>query len=195
MSINENDEITGSWIKHTNDINEDLWQEDFEMNGRQFVKRNMMYKNAIPNASAVVFSKKAYLDSGECNTKFTINGDWDLYTRILANTNIFFLHQPLNYFRQHSAKGSSINISNGNNIKEYYWLAKQWIKNDSLTKNEQRNLLDHIYKIWQSQVRSKSKNLLGHRFIKIFPSAFNIDKKIIFKILSTLNQNSFYPLK
>ena len=184
MGINENDEISESWVNHTSDIDAHLWEKDIFMNGNEFVKHYMLYKNPIPNASAVLFRKQSYKQAGGCNTNFKINGDWDLYARILANSDIFFLNQPLNFYRSHPNKGSAINVFNGNNVKEYYWLAKQWIKNLKLSKEEQRKLLDHIYKIWLDQAGANNKNLLHYRFINIFSSAFNTDKKIIFRILS-----------
>ena len=174
--------LLDSWTKHTKDLDATRWEQDFCMNGKEFIKQYMLYKNAIPNASAVVFKKDTYLKAGGVNTTFTLNGDWDLYSRILLYSKVAFIYKPLNSFRQHSNKGSSTNIINGNNIKEYYWLAKEWSVSLELTKFEKRKLLKHIYNVWYQQVGARRFKLLSNNFINIFPSAFKADKGILLKI-------------
>lgn len=182
-SIDENGVITDSWISHTNDLDATLWKHDFSLNGKEFVNRYMLYKNVIPNASAVVFKKDLYYKAGGLNTNYTLNGDWDLYTRILKLCNIAFVHKPLNYFRQHSTKGSIVNVNNGNNVKEYYWLAKSWKNDFQLTTFEEKKLNKHIYSIWKTQSEQERFRLFSKNFLNIFPAALRQDKSVLFKIL------------
>jgi glycosyltransferase involved in cell wall biosynthesis len=181
--VNENGEILNSWLQHTEDLDENLWKADFCLPGKQFIKQFLLLKNPIPNVSAVVFKKELCIRVGAVNTSFTLNGDWDLYSRILLFCKIAFIYKPLNNFRQHSKKGSSANIINGNNIKEYYWLAKEWSVSLEITIPEKKKLLEHIYSIWYTQVGGSRLKLFSNNFLNIFPSAFKVDKGILLKIV------------
>ena len=183
-SIDEEGVISYSFINHTSDLDSELWNHDFVMGGSEFVKKYMLLKNPIPNASAVVFKKDLYFEVGGLNTLFMINGDWDFYTRILKKANISFIHKPLNCFRQHSNNGSLNNIQNGNNIKEYYWLAKRWVRDFDLSPEEKNKLNDHIFSIWKRQFHNDSFQLFSKTFRNIFPAAIKQDKSVLFKILA-----------
>jgi hypothetical protein len=181
--VNEKGEILNSWLLHTKDLDENLWDLDFCMSGKQFIKQFLLYRNPIPNVSAVIFKKDICIKAGSVNTAFTLNGDWDLYSRILLYSNIAYISKPLNNFRQHPKKGSTYNINNGNNIKECYWLANQWSISLQLTNLEKRKLLKHLYDGWNWQVGGGIVKLLSNNFLNIFPSAYKADRGILFKII------------
>jgi hypothetical protein len=159
------------------------WLNDFTMCGIEFVKKCMLFQNSIPNASAVLFKKEIYKQQGGVNTDFKINGDWDLYTRMLRHTDISYISESLNYFRQHNKKGSSVNIINGNNISEYYWLFNKWVSLISLSSHTKSRLAVHIFSIWKNQYNNNITQLLRSNFIKIFISAFRADPKVMIRIL------------
>lgn len=177
---NSKGEITGNWSFHTSGMNDHLWQNNFTMNGPDFIKSYMFYKNAIPNASAVVFKKSVYERAGGLNTDFKINGDWFLYTRILAISGIGFISEPLSYFREHDNQGSSKNIREGNNVKEYYDLIRYWKKQFKLNKSEIDPMLESAFNIWS--YNNSFNKMLRTKFLNILLSAFRIDKKILARI-------------
>lgn len=183
IGINEKNELLQSYSKHTEEYGTSLWNKNFRMAGEDFITKYMLYKNVIPNANAVVFRKDKYEDAGGINSHFTLNGDWDLYVRILMKSDIYFINEPLNYFRQHNNKGSAANIKNGNNIKEYYWMAKQWSNSLQLTYLEKKRLNKHIYKIWYHQSGNSRKALVSNNFLSILKAAFQADKSIPLRIL------------
>ena len=76
------------------------WQGDFVLDGKTFIKEHLVFRNVIPNASAVVFRKenlKAALS--ESNMKYC--ADYQCYTRLLSNAAIAYVSKPLNFFRAH----------------------------------------------------------------------------------------------
>ncbi len=75
--------------------------EDIEIEGKEFVKKYLLYNCTIPNVSAVVFKKNKFRDSF-LNTDFKLCGDWFFYTNILKNCNLYYLSQPLNNHRFHT---------------------------------------------------------------------------------------------
>jgi glycosyltransferase involved in cell wall biosynthesis len=75
---------------------------DFVMEGLAFNSKFMSIRNSIPNASAVLFSKQAYLASGGANPSLRLCGDWDLWSRLSSFGTVSFVSDELNYFRCHS---------------------------------------------------------------------------------------------
>jgi glycosyltransferase involved in cell wall biosynthesis len=56
----------------------------------------------IPNLSATLIRRSAFFDAGGFSHNFEVCSDWDLYMKIVNISPVFYIRQPLNYFRQHS---------------------------------------------------------------------------------------------
>jgi len=184
--INEKGENIGNMLSHTLKFQTSLWNSDFQFNGVEFVKNYMFFQNSIPNASAVLFKKRDYNYVGGVNQSFKINGDWDFYIRILTMNDIYYIKEEFNQFRSHSENGSSRNIINGNNIKEYYILAKKWKRKFHFSSNEIEKLNEHIYNCWILQNGNKIRRLLSSNLFKIFPYAISQDNKVLWRLLKSL---------
>ncbi|WP_372757289.1 glycosyltransferase family 2 protein [Mariniflexile sp.] len=76
------------------------WTNSFLNRGKDEIKRFIRYRNAITNASAVVFKKSAIMGVHyPIHMKFC--GDWYIWIEILKQGNIAYDHNELNYFRRH----------------------------------------------------------------------------------------------
>lgn len=100
--INETDDIIGSWIDFTDSFNDPLFDNDFIMNGDDFIDKYLIYKNVIPNASAVLFRKSIFNKIGGADESLKTNGDWFTWIKMLTNGKIAYSKSHLNYFRSHS---------------------------------------------------------------------------------------------
>lgn len=124
--VDENGVVTGNWLNHTNDLDSELFTTDFCMDGNEFVEKFLVYKNVIPNASAVVFRKDKIITSTYLNidSYFKYCGDWIFYLRFITNNKISFIHMSLNNFRYHSTSviAKAVKIENRISIIEidYY---------------------------------------------------------------------------
>ncbi|MGO4821838.1 MULTISPECIES: glycosyltransferase family A protein [unclassified Flavobacterium] len=140
--VNQEGVITGSWINHTDDLDSILFRENFSLEGNDFIERFLIFKNVIPNASALLIRKKAIEIVGDIMVENELRycGDWLLYFKVVLNNNVAFNAQKLNYFRYHSqsviAKAalnekriSIINIDFLMRSKMITYLKKQNIKN------------------------------------------------------------------
>jgi glycosyltransferase involved in cell wall biosynthesis len=79
---------------------QNLWHEDFVLDGRAFIREHLMFQNVIPNASAVVFKKENLLAAlTQNNMKYS--ADYYCYIRLLSNSAIAYVCKPLNLFRAH----------------------------------------------------------------------------------------------
>ncbi|MEK6480085.1 glycosyltransferase family 2 protein [Catalinimonas sp. 4WD22] len=100
--INESDEVIASRIEWTNDLsNHKKWVEDYWNLGVNEINENLCLKNTIPNVSAALIRRDAYISVGEADNSMKYAGDWELYIKILMQFNIAFVSEPLNYNRRH----------------------------------------------------------------------------------------------
>src|SRR4051812_47380318 len=77
------DVIDGTLDFYTADLDAKRWQHPFVNNGRDECGRFLVLKNTIPNASAVVFRREAFLRAGGAPLTLRLSGDWLAWVRIL----------------------------------------------------------------------------------------------------------------
>ena len=102
VKVDEKGEVKGSMIEYTSDIDHQRWSHSFINSGPDECVRYLIYKNTIPNASAVVFRKKVYVEAGYADESIGYGNDWLTWVSISQLCDISFIHLPLNYFREHS---------------------------------------------------------------------------------------------
>ncbi len=78
-----------------------LFDHDFVMDGDLFVRDHLSSINLIPNASAAVFSREKYIQSGPANELMYYAGDWLQWINLVKGGKVAFVNQGLNYFRCH----------------------------------------------------------------------------------------------
>ncbi|MCG9793907.1 glycosyltransferase family A protein [Flavobacterium algicola] len=112
--------VMGSWLEHTKPIDpQNIFSEDFIMDGNSFIEKFLIFINVIPNASAVLFRKSdtQLLTLLYTDPLFKYCGDWMFYFQLIVNKQICFISQSLNNFRYHEnsvialAKGSEERVN------------------------------------------------------------------------------------
>lgn len=100
--MSEQGAITGSWLHFTADLDpERLFERDFIMDGMEYIRRFLIHRNTIPNASAVLFRKSIFERVGGAPVLHRTNGDWLTWLKMLCYGKIAYVAAPLNYFRYH----------------------------------------------------------------------------------------------
>jgi hypothetical protein len=84
------------------DLDDQHWRRDFCNEGHEEIMKYLLYRNTIPNASAVIFKKSAYLRAKRSYIDMKLCGDWFLWVELLLQGNVAFHAEPLNYFRTHA---------------------------------------------------------------------------------------------
>lgn len=117
--VNESGDIIGSWMDYTDNLDKNIFLNNFEMLGNEFIERFLIYKNVIPNASGVLFRKQRAAVLGDLDTDFEMRycGDWLFYIKLITNKKISYTSQNLNNFRFH--ENSVIAKSNNGNSRVY----------------------------------------------------------------------------
>ena len=169
--------ITGSWKSHTSDLDPKKFDESFTMLGLDYITQFLVVKNTIPNASAVLFKKHTYQQVGGANPHLKLIGDWEIWSKIVAQGDIFFSAKKLNYFRYHEtsviakAKKTQGNTLLRNQVIEFRQLISIYWK--SLPQN--RNILNIQKKnkkyLFQDIKRNSSLAIRKRYYKEILPTS------------------------
>ncbi|WP_278036319.1 glycosyltransferase family 2 protein [Flavobacterium nitratireducens] len=90
-------------INYTKYFQPNIWVDNFEMDGRQFIQLYLSFFNVIPNASAVIF-RRNLVDNfffSESLLQMKMCGDWYFWIKIALKSKVFFCKKKLNCFRNH----------------------------------------------------------------------------------------------
>lgn len=116
----KNGKVIKPYFSQNGTVQIKIFQKDFCMSGRQFIAEYMLNSNAIPNASAVLFRKDAFLKAGKEYQQYRINGDWLFWVLLAEQGNICYVSKPLNYFRTHTHNVRSATYENGIFLPEVF---------------------------------------------------------------------------
>jgi glycosyltransferase involved in cell wall biosynthesis len=86
---------------HNRKYDLECWDRDFVASGRDFCVRHMSHRPTIPNASGVVFRRGVLEAAGGAAERFRYLGDYMTYINVLSISDVAFVADSLNYFRQH----------------------------------------------------------------------------------------------
>jgi len=102
--VNSYNEVTGNWKDYTDDLDVEQFSEDFALDGNIFIEKFLIYKNVIPNASAVLLRKKNLVITPDLvlNNDLRTCGDWIIYFQQIIDCKVAFIAESLNNFRYHS---------------------------------------------------------------------------------------------
>lgn len=182
FSVDQNNTPLNSWIKQTELFTPNIWKHDFVINGKVAIINLLIYRNIIPNASAVVFRKTTYYQSSGINTKMKLNGDWLLWTKLLEVSDLAFVSKELNYFRQHTNKATGFNTKNYNGLKEQIELYS-YIENTIGINAFQKKTMTYLaLKRWLFQFLTGNPVLFFKNFSKIQKAFSAFDSHFYYRI-------------
>lgn len=115
IRIDKDGKEHGIFLHYTSQFQPNIWENDFQMQGTEFIDKYLFFMNVIPNASAVIFRKSVFEASGCAETNFRLLGDWLVWLSMLSISNVAFVAKPHNSFRFHANNVSS-------NVSEQKWL-------------------------------------------------------------------------
>jgi len=90
----------------------------FRCDGRSFIKKYLVHKNIVVNASSAVFRKSAFYEIPTDYTEYKGVGDWLFWIYLAERGAVCYAPLPLNYFRKHDMNTTSRLDVSGNNPKE-----------------------------------------------------------------------------
>lgn len=106
-------------------IDEHRWESDFFNDGRDECARYFALSCMINNASSALVRRSVVERIGGADENWRIAGDWVFWAKMLMESDICFVAQPLNYWRCHAATVRSSATRSGEMLEESYRVVKQ----------------------------------------------------------------------
>lgn len=129
----------------------DRWNTSFINKGIEEIDNFLLRENTIPNASSVLLRKSAVDQAGSPDLDFRLCGDWMYWIKILAVSDIAFVAEPLNYWRQRSSNARM----DCPGILE--WIEGEQVLNHGLDvigaddARRYKTLLEYLHRCWEWQ--------------------------------------------
>ena len=105
-----------------------LWNEDFNMNGKEFFLKALCYGNCIANVSAVVFRLSTLKQAQMPIENFSYAGDWALYIELSKKGSVAFINEVLSNMRLHHTNVSKQGLASGKSFKENFVIIKRSVQ-------------------------------------------------------------------
>lgn len=166
LSYCQSDRITsegavfGDWFFQTDDLDKQLFKNDFSMQGADYISRFLIYRNTIPNASAVVFLKEAYIKAGGGNPEIKFCGDWLTWLKMLHYGAVCYTAQMLNSFRYHESSVIGSSQSMTTFWKKYDITMRHAYRNFLKTTTPPPSLYEKNVRLLRKDARKEFKFLL-----------------------------------
>lgn len=102
--VDINGQIIGNWKTYSDDLDIVQFKNDFLLDGNLFIEKYLIYKNVVPNASAVLLKRENLKICPELieDKGLKYCGDWVIYFQQIINQQISFIAESINNFRDHS---------------------------------------------------------------------------------------------
>jgi hypothetical protein len=126
--VDPSSRVLGDATQWTDDLDYSRWKSNFINNGREEIKNYLSKKNTIPNASAVLIRASVLRSIDELDAGYALCGDWLLWVKILLQSNVGYVAEKLNYWRQQSSNSRThlpgvLELNEGSQVIRY--LAKE----------------------------------------------------------------------
>ena len=192
LKVDETNNVIGSMQAYTDDLDPDRWKKSFMNNGRDECSRYLIYKNTIPNASAVLFRKRIYVQAGYSSESVYYGNDWRTWISLLLISDIVFDARPLNYYREHQHSVREKMDMTEFEIQSAY-LVLRFIENQvALEKSILRKAFNHRVRSWVN-IFFRGKGRINWKLNRyIFKMAKEIDPQLLFRFVFEF---LVYPIK
>ena len=101
--VDRDSKINGHASCWTEDLDAGRWKRDFVATGREEIRRFLLVKNTIPNASAVLMRRSVLAKVLPIDASFQLCGDWMHWIRMLTEADVAFVAENLNFWRLQSS--------------------------------------------------------------------------------------------
>lgn len=146
----------------------DCWYSHFHINGQELINKCLLIENIIPNASAVLFRRKAVSDELLSMIKnYRFSGDWWFWISIAQTGDVIYRAEALNYHRRHSLSVMGEVLHQGEKLlpetMSFYQRIAEYKPECLTTKVNLRILerLENLYQLFPS-LQETSSRLIKH---------------------------------
>lgn len=124
---------------------------------RDQMNHYLMHSCVIPNLSAAIFRKKAFIQAGGFTSDYKVCADWDLFFRVVKHADVAYVASALNLFRQHQ---TTVRNSTKDKVvyEEYLRLLLSRMQVLNFSYFERIKLRTHVMYLWTMHIFAPSLN-------------------------------------
>jgi glycosyltransferase involved in cell wall biosynthesis len=101
--LNKEGSLIGTSVDWTSDLDANRWQSSYCNHGVDEIRKYLVKKNTIPNASAVLCRRSMLAQALPLDTSFKLCGDWLHWGKLLLRSDVAYTAEPLNDWRLESS--------------------------------------------------------------------------------------------
>lgn len=105
--IDDDGKKISSRARLIDELEKERWSKDFVGSGKDEC-RYMLLEFIPVNAGAALMRRQAFLDAGKFDVRFRLLADHMLFSKIMVNSDVAFIAEPLSYLRRHSNSLTSL---------------------------------------------------------------------------------------
>lgn len=162
------------------------WQQSFINDGRSECLQHLIFRNTIPNASAVLFRRSVYQRVGCADETMVFCGDWLMWVKMLLVSNIAYIAEPLNYYRKHQQTVSAKVGRTSTYIEESYRVVSYIKQNLDIPKDVLERSCKSLMGMWVSFLFTKQSMKEWRRNSLICNRAKEVDSRLSFRFIETV---------
>jgi glycosyltransferase involved in cell wall biosynthesis len=153
------------------------WQSDFVASGEDECRRYLIFKNTIPNASAVVFRRSVFEAVGGADEALSLSGDWLTWVKLCLASDLAFVAEPLNRFRRHRR---SVRQRSDPALQtlEAYAVQSHIRRHLALTETESEAAFDYLARRWMKRALRVRRRISLRGSARIWAAARALDPRI-----------------
>ncbi len=171
--VNSKGKVVDDMLNYTFQFKPNKWQSAYINNGNNEIENFLIYKNTIPNASAVLFRNKAGI-SNYLKTDMKMVGDWWFWIHLLKDRKMAFVPERLNFFRNHAAS-TRVNLSLAAKFK-------------NITERlEVLNVAQIFFPTKKAAFKQIKKALVSELILWVYPTHYRKSKHFIQQSFNTKN--------
>lgn len=183
--VDEQDNANGlasAWA-HTREG--ERWKTDFSMKGIEACRELMIWRNVIPNASAVLLRRSTFEQVGGADDTMRVAGDWLLWSNMLLVSDLVFVAQPLNSYRFHQQSASHHSKNLLRIIEERYRVLHFLTTHLSLPKPTLESVRTSLCDHWVLAMLNHPRAFTLRQNRAIYRAAGAMDSRLIPRLLKT----------
>lgn len=169
------------FVDESNEVQEwslgEQWGRDFIQGGKDKFIYNLLTRNSIPNASAVLIRKSVFEAAGYADESMSFCGDWATWVKVALISDIAFVAKPLNYYRRHSETVSSRVNRTLTFIEEHYRILRYIKERVDLPKQLLDDACEAITHLWLEFFFAQPSRQAFRQSVKIYRMAKQVDPR------------------
>ena len=171
-----------SLARRTRVLDAERWSADFRASGPDECRRYLIFKNTIPNASAVLFRRRVFEAVGGAEEGLSLSGDWLTWVKLCLASDLAFVAEPLNRFRRHD-RSVRQRSEPGLQTLEAYAIQSYIRSHLELTEAESETAFDYLARRWVKRALRVRRRIPLRTSARIYAVARELDPRIGSRLL------------